>query len=255
MKNRLDKILFDKNLAPSRTKAQDLIEQGSVRVNGQVITKSNSVIDLNADIEVSEILELKYVSRGGLKLDGAIEHCKLALQDLNALDVGISTGGFTDCLLQRGVKSVVGVDVGQNQLHDKLRNDSRVVSLEKVNARFLDQDQDLVSCRPSNGWQIAVVDVSFISLTLILEPLSKLINHGGFILALVKPQFEVGKEGLNKQGLVKNEVLYDEVMVKVKNCAAHNGFIILDYFESSIQGKDGNREFFIFLQRPPSSSV
>jgi len=184
-----------------------------------------------------------------LKLEGALDHLKFSVQDLEALDVGISTGGFTDCLLQRGVQHVVGVDVGHEQLHPSLKTNSRLVSIEGVNARELDRHPDVLRNKPESDWDLIVVDVSFISLTLILPALKAVLRSGGHILALVKPQFEVGPEGLGKGGLVKDQSLYAQVEEKIRQKCLELDLTVRDYLQSPIEGKDGNREFFVFAQK------
>ncbi len=242
---RLDKLLVELKLAVSRTQAQEFIEKSLVEVNGRLQTKSNCLVPIGSEIRIIQSEDFKYVSRGGLKLEGALTHLGWTLNDFSALDIGLSTGGFSDCLIKRGVKSVVGIDVGQNQLHESLRKNPILKSFEKINARDLDQYPEIMKLRPIGGWDLIVIDVSFISLTLILPAVAKQTKNK--VLALVKPQFEVGKEGLSKAGIVKDVHLYDKVKEKIVESAQINGFSVIDYFDSPILGKDGNREFFVAL--------
>lgn len=247
MKVRLDKWLHEKKRVPSRTKAQDLIEKGFVRVNGEIQTKSHLMIDSGSNIEILESDELRFVSRGGLKLEAALEHLNWSVDHLQALDIGLSTGGFADCLIQRGATKVVGIDVGQNQLHESLKGHRQIQSFEKINARDLSQYKEVITEMPSQGWDLIVIDVSFISLSLILPQLKAYCRNR--VLALVKPQFEVGKDGLNKLGIVRDEGLYADVKSRMIHCAESAEFRVHDYFESALLGKDGNREFFMALTR------
>lgn len=253
MKKRLDLLLVEKGKVASRTRAQDLIKAGSVWVyhvqKWQSIKAPSQLFDENVEIEIRETEINRFVSRGGLKLEGALEHLKLSVKDLEALDVGLSTGGFSDCLLQRGAKKVVGIDVGHGQLHPQLSENSQLISIEGVNARDLDKSPEVLKHQPPQGWPLVVVDVSFISLTLVLPALSRVIQPHGHLLALVKPQFEVGPEGLGKGGLVKDVSLYKDVEEKIRQKCLELDFTVRDYLNSSIEGKDGNKEFFIFAQK------
>jgi 23S rRNA (cytidine1920-2'-O)/16S rRNA (cytidine1409-2'-O)-methyltransferase len=248
MKKRLDLQMVDQGLAPSRTRAQDLIKSGSVTVDGRLANSSSLQIDETAQIEILQSELTRYVSRGGLKLEGALRQVGFMVEGINALDVGISTGGFTDCLLQKGAKHVIGIDVGHAQLHPSLRSEARLTCIEGVNARDLDRNLHVLSNKPASGWDLVVVDVSFISLTLVLPAIQKVLSPQGRILALVKPQFEVGPEGLGKGGLVKNPSLYQEVEDKIRQFCSSHLLDVLGYFDSPIEGKDGNREFFVYLR-------
>jgi len=249
MKKRLDLQLVELGLAPSRTRAQDLIKTGSVWVDGKPAKAASQNIEENSKIEVQQSELTRYVSRGGLKLEGALDKVGLSVHGLSVLDVGISTGGFTDCLLQRGAQQVVGVDVGHDQLHPTLRQEQRLILIEGVNARELDRSPQVLQAKPASGWPLIVVDVSFISLSLILPALKETLQKGGYLLALVKPQFEVGPEGLGKGGVVKNPSLYAQVEEKIRQKCLELDLTVRDYLESSIEGKDGNREFFVFAQK------
>lgn len=251
---RLDLFLVQKNLASSRSHAQELIRAGQVVLfkNNQkvVLKKANHQVEENeTGVRVEAGPANRFVSRGGLKLEGALNHCGLSVENLQVLDVGISTGGFTDCLLQKGAKKVLGVDVGHGQLSPALRDHPRLQLVEGLNARDIDTDPRLRVFLPEGGFDLAVMDVSFISITHIVPKLVGLLKPQGFLLSLVKPQFEVGPEGLGKGGLVKDPGLYSEVEVKVRTLCEGAGMDVKDYFNSPIEGKDGNREFFIFAQK------
>lgn len=250
---RVDVYLVENGFAPSRTRAQDLIEKGRVLLvaNGkkQVIKKPSVKLepgDWRIEI-VSDPEEDRYVSRGGFKMKGALERAGLDVMGLTVLDIGISTGGFTDCLLQAGAKSVVGVDVGHGQLAAKLARDPRVKLVEGVNARDL-SEIPLVEMNAGHKFDLLVMDVSFISLTLVLPGAIQYLKDAASVLALVKPQFEVGREGLGKNGIVKDPSRYKEVEEKIRRCCQTAGLLVEDYFESSIEGSDGNREFFVFAR-------
>ncbi|WP_413576577.1 TlyA family RNA methyltransferase [Bdellovibrio sp. HCB290] len=254
-KKRLDIFVFEKGLAQSRTHAQELIEAGQVFLekNGQrqVLKKSN--IPVTADMEnlisVDQGPANRYVSRGGLKLEGALKHVNLNIQNFDVLDVGISTGGFTDCALQSGARYVLGVDVGHGQVSPALLKNPKLKVIEGINARALSQEADVVAATPSEGFDLIVMDVSFISIEMILPELARFLKPSGHILSLVKPQFEVGVDGLSKGGIVKDTSLYLKVEEKIKACCQNSGFDVKDYFASSIEGKDGNHEFFVFAKK------
>ncbi len=253
MSQRLDQLLVEKGLASSRTKAKDLIEAGQVFVKHfgvpQTNLKPSTLVAESAEIAISPGAVDRYVSRGGLKLEGALKQISASVSGACVLDVGQSTGGFTDCVLQAGAAKVVGIDVGHNQLQARLKNDSRVQSLEGMNARSLDVNPALLMICQTLQFQWVVVDLSFISLTLVLPALARVAVSGTQLLALVKPQFEVGPEGLGKGGVVRDPLLYLEVERKIKSGATEAGWIVKAYFESSIEGKDGNKEFFIHAVR------
>jgi 23S rRNA (cytidine1920-2'-O)/16S rRNA (cytidine1409-2'-O)-methyltransferase len=247
MKKRADLLLVEQELAPSRTQAQEYIKQGLVSVNGQAVKTANQLFEETSEFLVAA--HSQFVSRGGEKLQGALEYTGLTVKNANVLDVGISTGGFSDCLLQNGVATVIGVDVGHDQLHPKLKNHPQVICLEGINARNLSQNQELLGHKPIKGFDLVVVDVSFISLSLILPELVPLMSASGSLLALVKPQFEVGPQGLGKGGIVKDPLLYPQVQSKVSEKCLELGLSVRDYFSSAIDGKDGNKEFFVYAQR------
>jgi 23S rRNA (cytidine1920-2'-O)/16S rRNA (cytidine1409-2'-O)-methyltransferase len=252
-KKRLDLYLVEKGLALSRTHAQELIQAGQVflleKNQRKGLKKSSIAVEESAVIEVEKGPANRFVSRGGLKLEGALEKAKLSVQGLSVLDVGISTGGFTDCLLQKGAAFVLGVDVGHGQVHSTLLQDSRLQVLEGINARNLSRDEQVLAKMPAEKFDLAVMDVSFISIELIIPELSTYLKTSGHLLSLVKPQFEVGVDGLGKGGIVKDASLYIKVEQKIRQVCESSGFQILDYFDSPIEGKDGNREFFVFAKK------
>ncbi len=241
---RADVLLVERGLAPSRTAAQRLIAAGHVFARDGsakvALTKPSSSVhdDVQLEIEVSELD--RYVSRGGLKLEGALARVALDVKNFRCLDVGQSTGGFTDCLLQRDAYSVVGIDVGHDQVHPKVRKDSRVHCIEGVNARTLQN--------VGEPFDLIVADVSFISLTKVLPQWPALLREGGRVLSLVKPQFEVGADNLARGGIVRDESLYATVESTIRKSCIEAGLIVLDYFSSSITGGDGNREFFVYAK-------
>ncbi|KIX13383.1 TlyA family RNA methyltransferase [Dethiosulfatarculus sandiegensis] len=237
-KIRLDKKLLDMGMAPSRQRAQGLIMAGLVRVNGQVVTKSGFNLPSDAVVEV-EKPDHPYVSRGGLKLKGALDHFELKPLAYNCLDIGASTGGFTDCLLQSGAKAVTCVDVGYGQLAWKLRQDERVTSIERVNARHLPEDL------APGPFDLVVMDVSFISLTLVLPPLQNRLAPKGAILAMVKPQFEAGREAVGPGGVVRDEAIQMAAVEKIYGFLAKMGLSVKGHCKSPIKGPKGNQEYFI----------
>lgn len=254
-KIRLDLYLVEKGFAQSRTHAQELIEAGQVFLvqdtQKKVLKKSSLSIDPEMPGQI--VVELgpanRYVSRGGLKLEGALAHVGLSPEGLKVLDVGISTGGFTDCLLQKGAEFVLGVDVGHGQVSLMLLDHPRLKVLEGVNARALSQEEKVLALTPSQKFDLIVMDVSFISIELIIPELQSFLKPTGHLLSLVKPQFEVGVDGLARGGIVKDVSLYAKVEKKIKACCQNNGFEVKDYFASSIEGKDGNHEFFVFAKK------
>lgn len=239
-KRRLDQLLVEKGLAASREKAQALILAGDVTVNGQRVSKAGQAIAEDAAIEIAA--RLPYVSRGGLKLAHALDHFHISVEGLVCFDVGASTGGFTDCLLQRGAARVHALDVGHGQLDWKLRNDPRVVVYEEINARFLTADS-----LPEKA-AFATMDVSFISATLILPTLPALLTPEAGLVVLVKPQFEVGRESVGKGGIVRDPALHEEACARVRACVESLGFDC-GLTPSPITGAEGNREFLLYAYR------
>jgi 23S rRNA (cytidine1920-2'-O)/16S rRNA (cytidine1409-2'-O)-methyltransferase len=240
---RADQLLVERGLAPSRTVAQRMIEAGRVSWPEGAIGKASTVLPQSAELTVAEGDDDRYVSRGGLKLAGALTHAGIRVRGRTCLDVGQSTGGFTDCLLQTGAERVVGIDVGHDQLHHRLRDDPRVTCVEGINARAIGQER-----LPHAHFDLIVADLSFISLTLVLPQLPPLLAAGGDMLLLVKPQFEVGAANVGKGGIVRDSTLYPQVEAKLREAAASVGLTVCDYFDSPITGTDGNREFFIWTQ-------
>ncbi|WP_302175979.1 TlyA family RNA methyltransferase [uncultured Hydrogenophaga sp.] len=247
---RVDQLLVERALAASRSQAQRLVAAGvRWRLPGsdwRVVTKNGEDVPATAELELLDTAETRFVSRGGLKLEGALDHVGLSVTGLRCLDVGQSSGGFTDCLLQRGATQVVGVDVGSGQLHPSLRNDPRVVCLEHVNAR--DLTPDAVGAPPL--FDLLVGDLSFISQTLVWPALVPLMAPGGHGLMLVKPQFELQPADIGKGGLVRSADSYPLVRSRIAEALQSLGLQMLDWFDSPITGGDGNREFFVFVRRP-----
>lgn len=249
---RADQLLVDRGLAASRSQAQRLIAAGvRWRLPGcdwKTVVKNGEELRETAELQLLDTAESRFVSRGGLKLDGALTHCGIDVTGLRCLDVGQSSGGFTDCLLQRGAAQVVGVDVGQGQLHPQLRIDPRVLCIEKCNARELTAQQLLDAGGESAAapFDLIVGDLSFISQTLVWPAIVPLLRPTGHLLMLVKPQFELQPEHIGKGGLVKDASSHALVQQRIAKACADNGLRLRDYFESAITGGDGNREFFIW---------
>ncbi len=245
---RVDVLLVQRGLAASRTMAQRLIESGRVACDGGVVARASLELPPAAVLTVTADDSDRFVSRGGLKLAGALAQTGIAVAGKACLDVGQSTGGFTDCLLQAMARHVVGVDVGHDQLHAQLRCDPAVTAIEGINCRALTA-ADLGKAFPPGGFDLIVGDLSFISLTLVLPQLPPLLAAGGDMLLLVKPQFEVGPGNVGKGGIVRDAARYGEVEAKLRQCAAHLGLAVKAWLDSPITGGDGNREFFIWLNK------
>lgn len=241
MKERLDVLLVNRNLAASREKAKAIIMSGIVYVDGQKEDKAGSMFEDSAAIEVRGTT-LKYVSRGGLKLEKAMTHFGVELAGKVCMDVGSSTGGFTDCMLQNGAVKVYAVDVGHGQLDWRLRNDERVVCMEKTNIRYV-TPADI-----ADQIQFSSIDVSFISLTKVLGPVKQLLTDDGQIVCLIKPQFEAGREKVGKKGVVREKSTHLEVIEMVIQYAIGQGFEILNLEFSPIKGPEGNIEYLLYLQ-------
>ena len=249
MKERLDVLLVKKGLAPSREKAKAVIMAGSVYVDGQKEDKAGSVFDEeSAQIEVRGHA-LPYVSRGGLKLEKALKVFPITLTDKICMDIGASTGGFTDCMLQNGAVKVYSVDVGYGQLDWKLRQDERVVCMEKTNFRYM-TPEDI-----PDVLDFASVDVSFISLDKILTPAYALLKEQGEMVALIKPQFEAGREKVGKKGVVRDPKVHEEVIEKIVRHADEVSFEVLDLSYSPIRGPEGNIEYLIHLKKNPERMI
>ncbi len=241
-KERLDVLIVSRGLSASREKAKALIMEGRVYVNGQKEDKPGSVFPDECEIEIKGE-KLKYVSRGGLKLEKAIDVFGVMLTDLICLDIGASTGGFTDCMLQNKAGKVYSVDVGYGQLDYSLRNDDRVICMERTNFRYVTRDDipeeiDFASC-----------DVAFISLDKILQPAYDLLKDGGYMVSLIKPQFEAGKNKVGKNGVVSDPKVHREVIEKILNVSKDTGFIVCGLDFSPVKGPKGNIEYLIYMRK------
>ena len=241
-KERLDCALVNRGFAESREKAKAVIMAGLVYVNNQKADKCGSTYDEEAQIEVRGP-QLKYVSRGGLKLEKALKVFPISLEGATAIDIGASTGGFTDCMLQNGACKVFSVDVGHGQLAWKLRNDERVVCMEKTNIRYVTPDQI------EEKVEFASIDVSFISLTKVLGPVKELLTDRGEIVCLIKPQFEAGREKVGKKGVVRDRKVHEEVIHMVMEFASSIGFVLCNLEFSPIKGPEGNIEYLLHLSK------
>ena len=244
---RVDQLIVKQGLAPTRSAAQRLIASGAVRWRIEpaawaVARKAGEDVPDDCRVEVTDDSELRFVSRGGLKLDAAIVRCGIDVASMTCLDIGQGTGGFTDVLLQRGAARVVGVEVGHSQVNARLAADERVTVLEGVNARHLEAAQ-----LPVPTFDLIVGDLSFISLALVLPAMLPLM--GGDLLLLVKPQFELQRVDIGKGGLVKSPAAYGHVEAKLRKACANHGLVVRDWFTSAIDGGDGNREFFLRAAR------
>ena len=239
---RLDKILLQRGLVSSRVRAEQIIREVGVKVNGKLITKTGKKFPLEVKIEmVAE--EIPWVSRGAIKLLEAIEKWNPTIEDRTFMDIGASTGGFTEVLLSKNVAQVYCIDVGKDQLHSKIKADERVIDLQKTHVKELTNNVVSTIC------QGCVIDVSFISLEKIFPFIHVFLEKDACIIALVKPQFEVGKENIGKGGIVKNTHLYPEVLEKIKACGKTNHLQYMDHIESPILGGDGNKEFLMLLKK------
>lgn len=242
-RERIDKILVDRGLADSRTKAQALVMAGAVLVEEQLVRKSSEVFSPQAQIRIKEDATSRYVGRGGVKLEAALREFQIDMSGFVCLDIGASTGGFTDCLLQHGAQRVVALDVGHNQLDWKLRNDPRVEVREGINARHLTPDDF------HENFDLITIDVSFISAAMILPAAVPLLNDDGRIITLIKPQFEVGKGEVGKGGIVKDPAQHQRVIGEVNAVAEALRLNVSGVIESPITGADGNVEFLALYER------
>ena len=250
-RERIDKLIVDRGLASSRTKAQALVMAGVVLVDEQLVHKPSEAFMPEASIRLKghDDPASRYVSRGGLKLEAALREFHVNVNDLTCLDIGSSTGGFTDCLLQHGARAVVAVDVGHNQFDWRLRNDPRVKLREGVNARYLQpEDFDL-------KFDLATIDVAFISATKILPAVVPLLGNTGKIITLIKPQFEVGKGEVGKGGIVKNPAQHQRVVAEVNGAAERLGLQVAGVIDSPIHGADGNAEFLALYEIADGSTT
>lgn len=241
MKERLDILLVNRGLAPSREKAKTMIMAGTVFVNNNREDKAGTTFPTDCQIEIHGNT-LKYVSRGGLKLEKAMNF-GVRLEEKICMDIGASTGGFTDCMLQNGAAKVYALDVGYGQLAWKLRQDERVVCMEKTNIRYV-KPEDI-----EDVLDFASIDVSFISLTKVLIPVRNLLKAGGEVVCLIKPQFEAGREKVGKKGVVRDSKVHEEVIHKVADFALSAGFLIRGLTYSPVKGPEGNIEYLIYLEK------
>jgi 23S rRNA (cytidine1920-2'-O)/16S rRNA (cytidine1409-2'-O)-methyltransferase len=247
-KQRLDKLLLDRSLVPSRERAQALVLAGKVLVNGQKVEKSGTLVETSSEIRLLGE-DLKYVSRGGLKLERALEHWSIDVRGRVCLDVGASTGGFTDCLLQHGAARVIAIDTGQGQIAFQLRQDPRVRLLEKTNARYLTREQ------LNEDADFIAMDVSFISAALVLPAVVSAVfpenpgaRAGRELVVLVKPQFEVGREQVGKGGIVRDPVVQQQAVEKIRTAVQALSPASIDVIDSPILGAEGNREFLLYAK-------
>ncbi|MBZ4644467.1 MAG: rRNA (cytidine1920-2-O)/16S rRNA (cytidine1409-2-O)-methyltransferase [Deferribacteres bacterium] len=239
-KVRIDKLIVEKGLAESREKAQKLIMAGMVILDGKIIDKSGTLVDENSDVILKE--SLKYVSRGGLKLETALKHFNLDFTDKTVIDIGASTGGFTDLCLQNGAKKVFAVDVGKNQLHEKLLNSPRVMNIEKTNFRYI--DYEIINEKVD----MIVSDVSFISLTNIIPKIIQFCHSSTEICLLIKPQFEAGAKHVGKNGVVRDKEIHIQVITKIIDFAEEYKLYTHGLVASSIKGPKGNIEYLLYLK-------
>ncbi len=238
---RADSYLCVYGHAESRTRASRLISEGKVLIDGRTVAKpSEEIYGEDHKVEITE--RDKYVSRGGLKLEAALEEFKIDVKGKRCIDIGASTGGFTDCLIQNGAAHVCAVDSGRDQLHPNIRSDARVESIEGYNARSLSRDELGI-------FEVAVMDVSFISQTLIHPSLASVLDNGAVFISLIKPQFEAGKTALNKKGIVKDASDREAAILRVCESASLCGFELLGLMSSPIEGGDGNREYLAYFKR------
>ncbi len=241
MKERLDKLIVDRGLASSRERARALIMEGKVFVSGAPVTKAGTMVDPAAPVEVSGG-EIPYVSRGGLKLEAALKSFNISPVGKIAMDVGASTGGFTDCLLQHGAIKVYCIDVGYGQLAWKLRQDPRIVIIERANIRYLEKE------KVPDSIDLAAIDVSFISLVKVVPKVLEFLQPEGEVIALIKPQFEVGKGEVDKGGVIKDAAKRERAVSQVKEAMQSLGLRIIDGMPSPVPGQKGNIEYLIYMR-------
>ncbi len=241
-KERLDRLLVERGMVQSREKARSYVMTGKVMVEGQRVDKPGMKVRVDARLEILE-KEAPYVSRGGIKLEGALQSFNLNPQGMVVMDVGASTGGFTDCILQKGAKRVYAVDVGYGQLAWKLQKDPRVINLERRNIRYLRREE------VPEEIDLILVDTSFISVEKFLHNLLRFLKKGGSLLILIKPQFEVGKGEVGKGGVVRDPTLHQKVIERITSYCQEKGLEVLGVRESPLLGPKGNKEFFIYLKK------
>jgi len=246
-RERVDKLLVERGLADSRTKAQALVMAGVVLINEQRAAKPSELVSYDAEIRIKHADDpaLRYVGRGGLKLEAALREFEVEVEGLTCLDVGASTGGFTDCLLQHGARKVVAIDVGHNQIDWSLRQDPRVDVRERVNARYLAADEF------KEPFELAVMDVSFISASKVMPAIVPLLASQGRLILLVKPQFEVGRDEVGRGGIVREKEKHQRVISEVNGTAASLGLKVIRTMESPIRGAEGNVEYLVLYEREP----
>ncbi len=248
MKKRLDVMMLERGMAESREKARVMITEGEVYVDNKKSCKPGASYPEDCCIEVKNS-KPRYVSRGGFKLERAIKNFNLCIENLTAMDVGASTGGFTDCMLKNACKKVYCVDVGCDQLAKSLKDDPRVVNLEKTNIRYI--DESLIK----DNIEFFSVDVSFISLTLVLPVIRKIINPGSFGVCLIKPQFEAGRENIGKNGVVRDKSIHKKVIEKICDFCVENGFAVMGLDFSPIKGPEGNIEYLLLVKKSESAYI
>jgi 23S rRNA (cytidine1920-2'-O)/16S rRNA (cytidine1409-2'-O)-methyltransferase len=241
-KERIDKLLTEKGIVQSRERAKALIMAGRVMVENRIVDKAGTKVDVEAHLQLRGE-DHPYVSRGGVKLEGALEAFRIDPAGMVVMDIGASTGGFTDCVLQKGARKVYAVDVGYAELAWKLRADPRVINLERRNVRYLGREE------VQEEMDLILVDTSFISIEKFISRLHIFLKNGGMIVGLIKPQFEVGKGEVGKGGVVRDSALHRKVIDRISEFCRESGFKVLGIVESSILGPKGNKEFFIYLKR------
>lgn len=241
-RERIDKVLVDRGFVRSRERAKAFVMEGKVIVDGECITKAGTLVLPGAEIRLKDD-DIPYVSRGGLKLEGALDHFRIDPAGKTVMDIGSSTGGFTDCILKKGAKKVYAIDVGYGQFDWSLRKDPRIVLFEKTNIRYLEKD------RVPESIDLAVIDVSFISLLKVLPKTIEFLHDNGEVLALVKPQFEVGRESVEKGGIIRDEKKRMAAVDTVREGAGQIGLRAVGVYESPVRGQKGNREYFLYLRR------
>ena len=240
MKKRLDLLVQEQHPALSRALIQSLIMQGKVQVNDRVVTKPGVAVAQDAKIVLTQT-EQKYVSRAGQKLEHALTHYGVNVKDFVCLDAGLSTGGFTDCLLQHGAKKIYGIDVGYGQVHEKIRQDPRVIVMERTNLRDMPPLPELVD--------LVTLDLSFISISKVLDTVARALKPNGLLIALIKPQFEAGREQVGAGGIVKDPQVHEQVLKNVVNDIQAHGFVCQIPIESPVLGTEGNKEFLVLCKR------
>jgi 23S rRNA (cytidine1920-2'-O)/16S rRNA (cytidine1409-2'-O)-methyltransferase len=247
MKKRLDSLVVERRITESREKAKAYIIGGNITVNGDTVRKPAALVHEDSRVELALVNE-GYVSRGGIKLEGALKHFNIDVEGTCCLDLGASTGGFTDCLLRYGARNITAVDVGKNLIHYRLKNDSRVIVVERFNARYIDRLYDRKCCR-SGHIDIVTIDVSFISLRLILSPLLQIIDESATVVALIKPQFEIDRPYRGFRGVISNPETHISILNGLNDFFFSHGYEVIGYTVSKLRGPKGNVEFFTCLKK------